>query len=83
MFADPRTAEEDGRVWSALFVVLAVVAGFAGFLHTLCFSVSGETLTARLRSLSFKAIMRQVRIRIYCLCLSNTAFTVVLGYWVV
>ena len=65
MFADPRTAEEDGRVWSALFVVLAVVAGFAGFLHTLCFSVSGETLTARLRSLSFKAIMRQARMRIY------------------
>ena len=63
MFADPRTAEEDGRVWSALFIVLAVVAGAAGFIHTLCFSVSGEALTARLRSMSFKAIMRQVKMR--------------------
>ena len=60
MFADPRTAEEDGRVWSALFIALAVLAGIVGFLRTFCFSVSGEALTARLRSMSFKAIMRQV-----------------------
>ena len=60
MFTDPRTAEEEGRVWSSLFVVLSVVAGIVGFSHSLCFSVAGEALTARLRGLSFKAIMRQV-----------------------
>ena len=61
VFANPRTAEEDGRVWSALFIALAVLVGIAGFLCSFCFSVSGEALTARLRSMSFKAIMRQVR----------------------
>ena len=68
VFADPRTAEEDGRVWSSLFIVLAVFAGIAGFLRTFCFSVSGEALTARLRGMSFKAIMRQVKMKefIYC-----------------
>ena len=63
VFADPRTAEENGRVWSSMFIVLAVFAGVAGFLRTFCFSVSGEALTARLRGMSFKAIMRQVKIR--------------------
>ena len=63
MFADPRTAEENGRLWSLLFIALATMAGIAGFLRTFCFSVSGEALTARLRSMSFKAIMRQVKMR--------------------
>ena len=60
MLADPRNAEEDARVWSVMFIALAVMAGIAGFLRSFCFSVSGEALTARLRSMSFKAIMRQV-----------------------
>ena len=60
VFADPRTAEEESRVWAGLFIALAGVAGIVGFLRTFCFSVSGEALTARLRGLSFKAIMRQV-----------------------
>ena len=63
MYADPRTAEEDGRLWSLLFIALAAVGGIVGFLRTFCFSVSGEALTARLRSISFKAIMRQVHIQ--------------------
>ena len=29
------------------------------FCQTVCFDVAGETLTARLRSLSFKAMLRQ------------------------
>lgn len=45
----------------ALFVALAVLAGIAGFLGFFCFSVSSEALTAQLRSMSFKAIIRQVR----------------------
>ena len=65
VFADPRTAEENGRLWSLLFIALATMAGLAGFLRTFCFSVSGEALTARLRSMSFKAIMRQVMMRNY------------------
>ena len=60
VLADPRNAEEDGRVWSIMFIALAVMAAIAGFLRSFCFSVSGEALTARLRSMSFKAIMRQV-----------------------
>ena len=60
MLSDPHNAEENGRMWSALFMGLAAVMGIAGFLRTLCFSVSGEALTVRLRSVSFKAIMRQV-----------------------
>ena len=63
VLADPRNAEEDGRMWSLLFIVFAVVAGVAGFVQTFCFSVSGEALTARLRSMSFKAIIRQVEMR--------------------
>ena len=45
-----------------LFVAIAVLAAIAGFLRTFCFSVSAEALTARLRNISFKAIMRQVRL---------------------
>ena len=60
VLADPRNAEEDGRVWSIMFIALAVMSAIAGFLRSFCFSVSGEALTARLRSMSFKAIMRQV-----------------------
>jgi len=62
VFADPRTAEEESRLWTLMFVALACVAAVAGFLRTFCFAVSGEALTARLRSVSFKAIMRQVRV---------------------
>ena len=50
-------------MWSAMFIALAVLVGIAGFLRSFCFSVSGEALTARLRSMSFKAIMRQVEKR--------------------
>ena len=81
VLADPRTAEEDGRVWSSLFIALAVFAGIAGFLRTFCFSVSGEALTARLRGMSFKAIMRQVKMREFNYC--SDYFVVVVGYWVV
>ena len=80
MFADPRTAEEDGRVWSSLFIALSIFAGIAGFLRTFCFSVSGEALTARLRGMSFKAIIRQVKMVEFSYC---SDYFVVLGYWVV
>ena len=46
-----------------MFIALAVFSGIAGFLRTFTFSVSGEALTARLRSMSFKAIMGQVGMR--------------------
>ena len=80
MIADPRTAEEDGRVWSSLFIALSVFAGIAGFLRTFCFSVSGEALTARLRAMSFKAIIRQVKMVEFSY---YSDYFVVLGYWVV
>ena len=71
MLADPRNAEEDSRVWSGLFIVLSGVAALSGFLRTFCFTVSGEILTARLRGLSFKAIMRQVENKNTILVLLN------------
>ena len=61
VLADPRNAEEDSRLWALMFIALAVMSGIAGFLRSFCFSLSGEALTARLRTMSFKAIMRQVR----------------------
>ena len=64
MFTDPRTAEEESRLWTLMFVVIALVAAISGFLRTFCFALSGEALTARLRSVSFKAIMRQVNVSI-------------------
>ena len=84
MFADPRTAEEDGRVWSSMFIAVAVLAGISGFLRSFCFSVSGEALTARLRNMSFKAIMRQVEERNQCdACIQLIHWLLCLGYWMV
>ena len=84
VLADPRNAEENSRVWSGLFIVLAGVAALAGFLRTFCFSVCGEALTARLRGLSFKAIMRQVENKMMILvCSTNNNDYCVIGYWMV
>jgi ABC-type multidrug transport system fused ATPase/permease subunit len=47
------------HVWAGLFIVLGVVSGVGVFLKAACFAVSGENLTARLRSLSFRAMLRQ------------------------
>ena len=60
VFSNPDNAEEEGRQWALLFLAVAAITGVAAFLHTLCFAISGEALTYRLRSMSFKAIIKQV-----------------------
>ncbi|KAL5491961.1 hypothetical protein EMCRGX_G017341 [Ephydatia muelleri] len=45
--------------WAGLFLVLAFVTGTANFLKVVFFTVSGERLTARLRSESFHAMLKQ------------------------
>ena len=42
-----------------MFLVIAVGAGLGAFLQTFAFSVAGERLTFRLRTLSFQAILRK------------------------
>ena len=42
---------------ATLLLVVGVLFYFT--FQTVCFDVAGETLTARLRSLSFKAMLRQ------------------------
>jgi len=60
VFSNPDNAEKEGRKWALLFLAVAAITGLAAFLHTLCFAISGEALTSRLRNISFKAIIKQV-----------------------
>ncbi|CAI8032913.1 ATP-dependent translocase ABCB1 [Geodia barretti] len=55
----PDEVLDEIHVWAGLFIVLGVVSGTGVFLKAACFTVSGENLTARLRSLSFRAMLRQ------------------------
>ncbi|XP_065884883.1 ATP-dependent translocase ABCB1-like [Dysidea avara] len=59
IFADPRNAEENSRLFAGLFGIVAVASGMAAFFRTLCFTVAGHSLTSRLRNQSFKAILKQ------------------------
>lgn len=47
------------NIYSILFVVLAIVAGFGTFLQTYMITVAGVRLTSRLRLLVFKSIINQ------------------------
>jgi len=50
---------EEGNFYSLMFLVLGIVVGFAAFAQSFAFSVAGESLTSRLRGLSFQAILKQ------------------------
>ena len=45
--------------WIYMFLVLAVCAFVVIFIQYMCFSISGERLTARIRSISFKTMLDQ------------------------
>eukprot|EP00731_Ephydatia_muelleri_P002268 Em0001g2268a len=45
--------------WAGLFLALATVTASATFLKVVCFTISGERLTLRLRSETFHAILKQ------------------------
>jgi ATP-binding cassette subfamily B (MDR/TAP) protein 1 len=49
----------EGNFYSLMFLVLGIVVGFAAFAQSFAFSVAGESLTSRLRGLSFQAILKQ------------------------
>lgn len=50
---------ERGNFYSLMFLILGIVAGFAAFAQSFSFSVAGESLTSRLRGLTFEAILKQ------------------------
>jgi len=45
--------------YSLLFLILAAVGGLVGYFQYFCFGYMGERLTARLRRLAFRSILRQ------------------------
>ena len=50
---------EKGNFYSLMFLILGIVVGFAAFAQSFAFSVAGESLTSRLRGLTFQAILKQ------------------------
>lgn len=48
-----------GDFYSLMFLILGIVVGLAAFVQSLCLSIAGEALTARLRSLSFRAMLKK------------------------
>ena len=50
---------EQGNFYALMFLILGIVVGFAAFAQSFSFGVAGETLTSRLRSLTFQAIIKQ------------------------
>lgn len=50
---------EKGNFYSLMFLILGIIVGFAAFLQSFCFSIAGESLTSRLRGLTFQSILKQ------------------------
>ena len=46
-----------------MFLVLGTASGLSVFFQTVMYAISGEYMTKRLRSLTFKAILKQVVIK--------------------
>nr|XP_006823098.1 PREDICTED: multidrug resistance protein 1A-like [Saccoglossus kowalevskii] len=61
IFSNPNEDEirADANFFSLLFVVIGVVSGLAYLLQSTMFGKSGEELTMRLRSLTFRAMLKQ------------------------
>jgi ABC-type multidrug transport system fused ATPase/permease subunit len=61
IYATPDKAQlrMDANFWSLMFLILAIVCFFSIFLRIGIFGVAAERLSRRLRSLSFRAMMRQ------------------------
>ncbi|CAI8010328.1 ATP-dependent translocase ABCB1 [Geodia barretti] len=61
VFQESRTDQiiEGITIWAVLFLVLALSSAIAIFFKVLCFAVSGDRLTLRLRQLTFRAMLRQ------------------------
>lgn len=56
---DPEEVRESTRIYSGLFLVVAVMAGSGTFLTMYMFAVAGARLTSRLRQKAFASLLRQ------------------------
>ncbi|KAH1177417.1 hypothetical protein KIL84_011119, partial [Mauremys mutica] len=57
---DPEKRSKNTTLLSLMFLVLAVISLVTHIIQGFMFGKSGEVLTKRLRSLSFKALLQQV-----------------------
>lgn len=48
-----------GDFYSLLFLLLGLVVGLADFAQKFCYTVAGEALTSRIRTLAFQSILRK------------------------
>ncbi|XP_049269943.1 ATP-dependent translocase ABCB1-like [Rhipicephalus sanguineus] len=55
----PESIKSTTLFYCFLFLLVGVVTGFLAFVQTFTFSVVGENLTRRLRSMTFSAMMKQ------------------------
>ncbi|CAG8508599.1 11057_t:CDS:10 [Acaulospora morrowiae] len=56
---DPDRLRRESNFWAGMFAVLAIVSFLTNFFQLSMFITSGERLTKRLRTFTFKALMRQ------------------------
>ncbi|PKI43071.1 hypothetical protein CRG98_036550 [Punica granatum] len=56
---DVKDSVHEARVVSLKFMYLALASGFASFLRTSCWMITGERQAARIRALYLRAILRQ------------------------
>ncbi|CAG8600245.1 9961_t:CDS:10, partial [Acaulospora colombiana] len=54
----PHELRHDADFWALMFVVLAIVSFIANFLQVFFFTLSGERLTKRLRTLTFEKLLK-------------------------
>ncbi|XP_076061207.1 ATP-dependent translocase ABCB1-like [Oratosquilla oratoria] len=52
-------AQKEANMYAILFLVIGIVAAISMFLQVISFSSSGESLTMRLRKLTFEAMLHQ------------------------
>jgi ABC-type multidrug transport system fused ATPase/permease subunit len=56
---DNKVLRERADFWSLMFLILAIAAFLCNFIQIASFVISGEKLTRRVRSMCFRAILRQ------------------------
>lgn len=61
VFTNRATAEENARFWAGLLAALGGCSGTAFVIRSWSFGIAGQALTSRLRKLSFRHILKQVK----------------------
>ncbi|XP_063889978.1 ATP-dependent translocase ABCB1-like isoform X2 [Scylla paramamosain] len=57
--ADEVEARKQGDYYAVLFLIIGLIAAVSMFVQAYMFALSGETLTSRMRKLTFAAMLRQ------------------------